>query len=111
MFPPNAVPQYKLLGDGGYYSIGQVLYYHGPDFPPDDHRVVMKDVCEMLGWAWTPEQAKAYQQYCDTAMAGYRRAYARRTPDQILEESFEIEAAFGRGVRVVNVITGDERTT
>ena len=41
--------------------------------------------------------------------ADYKVARANRTPEQIAEEQFEMRAAFGPGVEVVNVITG-ERT-
>ena len=39
----------------------------------------------------------------------YRKAQARRTPEEIAEEKAEMRAAFGPGVEVVNVFTG-ERT-
>jgi len=39
----------------------------------------------------------------------YAAAQAARTPEQIAEEQFEVRAAFGTGVEVVNVFTG-ERT-
>ena len=39
----------------------------------------------------------------------YAAAQAARTPEQIAEEQFEMGAAFGPGVEVVNIVTG-ERT-
>ena len=39
--------------------------------------------------------------------ADYKVARANRTPEQIAEEQFEMRAAFGPGVEVVNVITGE----
>ena len=41
--------------------------------------------------------------------AEYKQARANRTPEQIAEEQFELRAAFGPGVEIVNAIT-DERT-
>ena len=47
----------------------------------------------------------------EIAMREYAEARARRTPEQIAEERFEMMAAFGPGVEVVNVITGERTTT
>jgi len=41
----------------------------------------------------------------------YKAAQALRTPEQLAEEKFEMRAAFGPGVKVINVITGKETTT
>ena len=44
-------------------------------------------------------------------LAEYATAQANRTPEQIAEEQFEMQAAFGPGVEVVNVFTGQKTTT
>tara|TARA_R110002110_G_scaffold144092_1_gene333051 strand:- start:337 stop:504 length:168 start_codon:yes stop_codon:yes gene_type:complete len=44
-------------------------------------------------------------------IAAYRAAQAARSPEQLAEERFEQLAAFGPGVKLINVITGEETTT
>jgi|TARA_Y100000033_G_C2669797_1_gene73722 hypothetical protein len=39
----------------------------------------------------------------------YKENQKKRTPEELAEERFEMEAAFGKGTTVVNIITG-ERT-
>ena len=41
----------------------------------------------------------------------YRKSRVNRSPEQIAEEQFEMRAAFGPGVTVVNVITGEVHET
>ena len=41
----------------------------------------------------------------------YRRAQSLRTPEQLAEQQFEMRAAFGPDVDVVNVITGERTRT
>jgi len=41
----------------------------------------------------------------------YRKARANRTPEQIAEEQFELQAAFGPGAKVVNIFTGETTDT
>lgn len=43
--------------------------------------------------------------------AEYAKARSTRTPEQIAEENFERRAAFGPGVEVVDIITGEKHTT
>jgi hypothetical protein len=45
------------------------------------------------------------------AIATYREARARLTPEQKREEDFERRAAFGAGATVVNIITGESFRT
>lgn len=47
----------------------------------------------------------------DCFIKEYVAARAGRTPEQLAEEAFERRAAFGPGVEVVNVITGERITT
>jgi hypothetical protein len=44
-------------------------------------------------------------------IASYRQAQARRTPEQIAEQRAEERAAFGPGVALVDVLTGETYTT
>lgn len=41
----------------------------------------------------------------------YKKARAKRTPEQKAEELFEKRAAFGRGQKIVNIITGEVTET
>lgn len=41
----------------------------------------------------------------------YRKAQAKRTPEQVAEERAMARAAHGRGVKLVNVFTGETYTT
>jgi hypothetical protein len=43
--------------------------------------------------------------------AEFKTARANRSADEIREEAFEMRAAFGPGVEVVNVITGERNIT
>jgi hypothetical protein len=47
----------------------------------------------------------------DIFFAEYRAAQEARTPEQLAEEQYEMRAAFGPGVTVVNAITGVRTTT
>lgn len=54
-------------------------------------------------------QVAAYQEYVDASVAAYRQARANHVPD--VEEMFEMRAAFGPGVTVVDVFTGQKFKT
>ena len=49
----------------------------------------------------------------DTArdIAAYKEQRANMTHDQFIEEAYESRAAFGKGVKVKNIITGEEYVT
>jgi hypothetical protein len=47
----------------------------------------------------------------DVFITAYKANRAKRTDDEVAEHAFELRAAFGRGKRVVNVITGERYTT
>jgi hypothetical protein len=47
----------------------------------------------------------------ECSIANYRRAQEERTPEQEAELAYARRAAFGVGVRVVDVLTGREYTT
>lgn len=42
----------------------------------------------------------------DCFIESYKRAQAQRTSEQLAEHAYELRAAFGPGVEVVNVVTG-----
>jgi hypothetical protein len=48
----------------------------------------------------------AYERETAKVIGRYKAAQARRSPEQIAEETAEMRAAFGPGEEVVNVITG-----
>jgi hypothetical protein len=52
-----------------------------------------------------------YDHHTEKVLAEYRKAQAKRTPEQLAEEAFELRAAFGEGVEVVNVVTGKRTRT
>lgn len=80
-------------------------------------------------WRWQSNDApcpldacKAYLIPCDEAaqklliskhtdwvVAEYKRQ--QRMREQTAEEAFELRAAFGPGVKVINVLTGERKTT
>ena len=70
--------------------------------------VVPQDIMDATDWAWKPEMDRARDEQTAEFLAAYREAQARRTPEQIAEERFEMMAAFGPGETVVNVITGEK---
>jgi hypothetical protein len=74
-------------------------------------RVVSPELCREYGWDIPAGQEAAYQAYLDRVFADYTAARAHRTPEQIAEEAYEMRAAFGPGVKVANVITGEECVT
>ena len=67
-------------------------------------RVVDPGICRQYGWDCPAGQAAAYDKYCERVAAEYHAA--RRNTPVSHEEAYEMRAAFGPGVEVVNVITG-----
>lgn len=78
---------------------------------PGENRVVPDDIAKLAHYLGYPVDLKATEAARDAQttafLAEYRRAQAARTPEQIAEERFEARAAFGPGVNVVNVFTGE----
>ena len=93
----------NMLADGNYLE-GGILYNRLG-------RVVSPELCREYGWPAPAGQEAAYQAYLDRVFSDYRAARARRTPEQIAEEAYEMRAAFGPGIEVVNVITGERCPT
>lgn len=58
-----------------------------------------------------PAQEAARDRYVEQSIGEYRAAMAQRTPEQIAEQRAEATAAMGRGVKMVNVLTGETFTT
>lgn len=74
-------------------------------------RVAARDACEFLGHPFDAQQAAAHGTHVDETIREYAAARARRTREQVEEELFEMRAAFGPGVEVVNVLTGERTRT
>jgi len=59
----------------------------------------------------TPEQLAASEPVrsaqVDEAIAAYTKGRKNRSAEERAEEAFEIRAAFGPGVKVVNILTGE----
>lgn len=79
------------------------------------HRVPPQEFLD--AWDLDPEtMAKckaANEADLDRFLAEYRKAQAeyKPTPEEIAEHQFELRAAFGPGVNVTNVVTGQKYTT
>jgi hypothetical protein len=56
-------------------------------------------------------QEAVYRRELRAFLADYRRAQARRTPEQIAEQRAEARAAHGPGVTLVDVVTGERYRT
>jgi hypothetical protein len=72
--------------------------------------VVPNDIMEKLEWPHKEAMKTARAKQTQAAINSYIESQSNRTPDQLAEEAYEMRAAFGKGVKVVNVFTG-ERTT
>lgn len=83
------------------YPKAGVLYWASNDRPvPTD---VFRDaLCEP-----TAKQVAAYDADTQAALAAYREARRNISPEQAAEEAYERRAAFGAGVELVDVITGE----
>ncbi len=106
---PAGLPQWKLLDIERYrakfvtdtYPKDGVLYWASNDrpVPPD----IFRDALCEVGVA----QIEADRQHTQAALAAYREARRNISPEQAAEEAFERRAAFGPGVEVVDIITGE----
>ncbi len=68
--------------------------------------VIPKDIMEQLTWPHKSAMNQARAEQTQAALDQYFVNQAQRTPEQIAEEEFEMRAAFGAGVKVVNIFTG-----
>jgi hypothetical protein len=91
----------NMLDDGNYIENGILYNRLG--------RVVDPGLCREYGWTAPAGQEAAYSAYCEKVVAEYRAA--RRNAPVSDEEAFEMRAAFGPGVEVVNVLTGRKHRT
>lgn len=73
-----------------------------------EFRVWSAEQCRENGIAFTDKQRAAYDAHLDQTMREYAEARANRTAAQKAEEMADMRAAFGAGVKVVNVFTGEE---
>lgn len=68
--------------------------------------VVPKDIMEKITWPHKSAMDQARAKQTQAAIDSYIQSQSNRTPDQLDEEAFEMRAAFGKGVKVVNILTG-----
>jgi hypothetical protein len=73
--------------------------------------VVPKDIMEKITWPHKVAMDVERSVQTFAFLASYTEAQLNRTPDQLAEEAYEMRAAFGTGVKVVNVFTGKRTTT
>lgn len=73
--------------------------------------VVPKDIMEKITWPHKGAMDYARAKQTQAAINCYIESQSNRTPDQLAEEAYEMRAAFGTGVKVVNVFTGKRTTT
>jgi hypothetical protein len=69
-------------------------------------RPASKEIMAEEGFPETKAQAEARSKHSAETIRAYREAQSRRTPEEIAEQAYELRAAFGPGVEVVNVLTG-----
>ena len=73
------------------------------NFMPSD----LVELAAHVGMEFDAEKTEAARDDHQAAfMADYIEAQANRSEEQLAEERFEMQAAFGKGERVVNVFTG-----
>ena len=65
----------------------------------------------LIGLAVLAKHKKAAEADLAKFLAGYRKAQAARTPEQLAEEAAEMRAAFGPGQKIVNIVTGQMTQT
>ena len=91
------------------YLIGRVVYWKSnDDVPPADIVEAMAEVDPTISVEYSAMVRKSQTR---EAIENYKRARANRTPEQVAEEAFEVRAAFGPGVEVVDVLTGERVTS
>lgn len=110
---PEGLPQWKLDDIArlrgkfvtNTYPQDGVLYWATNDrpVPPDVFRDAL---CEP-----TAKQVAAHDAAIQAALAAYREARRNISPEQAAEEAFERRAAFGAGVEIVDIITGERHVT
>lgn len=76
-----------------------------------NNNVVPNDIMDAVDWPHKAEMTAARSAEQDIAILNYIKAQANRSPEQLAEEDFERRAAFGPGVEVVDVITGERTQT
>lgn len=91
----------KMLDDGNYIEDGVLYNRLG--------RVVSMELCREYGWTPPPGQEAAYSAYCQRVADEYHAA--RADAPVSAEEAFEMRAAFGPGVEVMDVFTGRKHRT
>lgn len=110
---PEGLPQWKLneierlrgkFVTSTYPSNG-VLYWTSNDRP------VPADIFRDALCTPSPRQVVADREAIQQALAAYREARKSISPEQAAEEAYERRAAFGPGVEVVDIITGERHVS
>jgi hypothetical protein len=98
-FPKMGTESISMEDRGGVW-----VYPHIPDpYSPVGARVVPTSVLEDFVVPYGPEHEEAEK----VANTGFLGAYAEAQSDErTAEERFELEAAFGKGAKVVDFFTG-----
>jgi hypothetical protein len=87
-----------IQGDEKAYQDGAVRRWKS------NGRVIPPDVYKDAGLTCSAAHESAYRKETDAFLADYRKRMANHVPSA--EEAFEMRAAFGPDVEVVNVLTG-----
>lgn len=72
-----------------------------------DFRPLSADTAAEYGVEWTAIQAAGYEAYCDRVVGDYRRAQAEMSDEARAEQLYEMRAAHGPGVNLVDIFTGE----
>jgi len=76
-----------------------------------DFRPLMADVAASYGVEWTAIQAAGYEDYCRRTVSEYRKAQAEMSDEARAEQLYEMRAAHGPGVNLVDIFTGERFRT
>jgi hypothetical protein len=76
-----------------------------------DFRPLSADTAASYGVEWTATQAAGYGAYCDRVVRDYRTAQAEMSDEARAEQLYEMRAAHGPGVNLVDIFTGERFRT
>ena len=92
-----------IQGDEASYQDGAARRWRSND------RIIPPHCYKDAGLECPAAHVAAYERETEAFLADYRKRMANHVPSE--EEQFEMRAAFGPGVEVVNVITGRKHRT
>lgn len=95
-----------VRSEARFDATGVVLRWKSNNAP------VPSDIADFAAYLGIPVNLKAHaiarSRHEEAVLNRYIAARANRSADEIAEENYERRAAFGPGVRLVNVFTGEE---